>query len=305
MANLKISILLKENMFRLLIKRLYSMIRKFNLLFVMLIICLNFTNSCSCNGNGDGNLGNDKCSISNDSLAYIMGELVGQWYHKENLNFMYQGQSLNFNKVAEKFDTVNELCSNKGFLDGLCVYFFTQRICQMLHEEDDFDINPAELRIHTLRMLEDSTNFISRDGLSQKKNYYKECINNKDTVSIYKIFGGYLASSIANMMKKENNIFVDCKKEINNGINYSDNIYDKPTIDGFGDYIAIEAAMNLWSMAVEANYSPQIAAEAFRKTLVGEVVKSKKEKEQLLDSSLEKLLEEYDGIENRLVNSPL
>ena len=56
-------------------------------------------------------------------------------------------------------------------------------------------------------------------------------------------------------------------------------------------------------MALEASFSPQIAANAFENTIIDGVVKSRTEKEQLLEKSFEiklELLEAIDRVTNGL-----
>lgn len=284
------------------------MIRKFTFLFVVLIIgsyFMNLMNSCKggtgTSENTDGLIDNE-LSISNDSLAYIMGEIVGEKCHKEYKNFKYNEDSVDLTKIAEEFDTVNILSLKKGFIEGLWIYKLSQEMGQMLHEKYYFDISPSKLRKQTLKKLEGSTNFISRESLP-KIDYIKKCINHKDTASIYEVFAGYIACSAANMMKDGNINFTDCKTTIYDGISYSEKMLDKPAIDGLYEYIAIEAFLYLHSMNIDARFSQQIIAKAFKKTLINGSVEASTEKKQLLHSTLEELLTDFDELDRAAILS--
>lgn len=254
--------------------------------------------SCSCETGGMGST-----DISNDSLAYIMGELVGEKIHNEYVNFMYHGESVNLSKVAEEFDRVCKLCSNKGFLEGLLVHNLSMQYGQMLYEQKEFEISTSKLRKYALNYLEDSTNFVSREDLPNQM-ALDDLIEKADTASIYEIFGGYIACSIARMMDEDSIIFAECKKEIYNGINYAENMYDRqPAIDGFCEYIAIQAVLGLSSMNIDGKFSPQISAKAFEKTILDGVVKSRTEKKQLLDNTLKEILKEFDEVDRSAILS--
>ena len=277
------------------------MIRKFNLLFVVLFMSFCFMNfMCSCSS---GTSTDTSESISNDSLAYIMGELVGERYHNEYSNFKYHEDTVDLSKVAEEFDAVNRLCSNKGFLEGLRVYYFTQTIGQMFHEERNFDISPSKLRKFTMTYLEDSSHFLLREDMPDS-DFIRNCINDNDTTTIYKVFGGYVAGSIDNIMKEKSIVFTDCKNEIFKGISYSEETEVKqPAIDAFCEYIAILAVLELSDLNVDEKFSQQIAANAFKKTLIDGVVNSKTEKKQLLHNALKELLQDYYELDRSAILS--
>lgn len=275
------------------------MIQKFSFLYVALFVgfCfMNLMSSCSCGTDTE-----TSDTITNDSIAYIMGELLGEKYHNEYISLKYHGESVDLSKVAEEFDTVNKLCSNKGFLEGLWIYRLALRYSFMLFEEYNVEIKPSEIRTYTLRYLEDSTYFFSREDLP---NYdVKEFINNNDSVSIYNFLGGYIAGTIDYMMKEEDITFPACKNEIYKGISYCEEMMVKPAIDSFCESIAIEAVLALDSMNLDANFSQQIAANAFKKALIDGVVKSRTEKKLLMDSTLEELLEGYEEVDKLAIMS--